>query len=49
MFACQIDSVLFLRYSCTFRLTTFLKVDDIFDVPYTSDSTVQSPDMEESG
>lgn len=48
MSACQIDSVLFLRYSCTFRLTTFLKVDDIFDIRYTSDSTVQSLGIEES-
>lgn len=35
MSACQIDSVLFLRSSCSFLETTFLKVDEIFDICYT--------------
>lgn len=42
MSACQIDSVLFLRYSCAFILTTFLKVDEILDTYYTGNSTVKS-------
>lgn len=48
MSACQVDSVLFLRYSCTFILTTFLKVDEIFDTCYTGNSTVKTGIEEDS-
>lgn len=42
MSSCQIDSVLFLRSSCSFMETTFLKVDEILDTCYTDNFAVKS-------
>lgn len=47
MSSCQIDSVLFLRSSCSFMETAFLKVDEIFDTCYTDNCAVKSG-LEES-
>lgn len=48
MSACQIDSLLVLRCSCAFVLTTFFKVDEIFDTCYAGNCTVKSGIEEDS-